>query len=163
MKKNRILMIMVAAVLSLSLSSMAIAATVSTTFDVTASVASTCSITNAPDLAFGPYDPTSGTPLDNQTTVTIRCTKNTTYELYITPAAGARIMVGSPTADNLNYTLWTDAGRTTSFPSAVTGSTGTATDPTLDIDTIVYGRIAIGQNVAIGTYTQTVTVTVDYT
>ncbi len=162
MKKIRILMIMVAAVMTLSFASTVYAATVATTFDVTATVNSVCSITNAPNLAFGAYDPTSGTDLDATTTVTIRCTKNTDYELYITPASGARIMVGAPTADNLNYELYSDAGRTTSFSSAVTGTKATATDAALDIDTIVYGRIPSLQNVAIGTYTQTVTVTVDY-
>lgn len=162
MKKLRILMIMVAAVMTFSLASTAVAATVATTFDVVATVNSTCSITNAPNLAFGLYDPTSGAVLNGTTTITIRCTKNTDYELYITPASGARIMVGAPTADNLPYELYSDPGRTAVFQSAAGGPKVTSLSGTTDIDTIVYGQIPASQDVAIGTYTQTVTVTVDY-
>lgn len=162
MKKLRILIIMVAVVMTFSLASTLNAATVATTFDVTATVNSICSITNAPNLAFGVYDPTSGAVLDGTTTITIRCTKNTDYELYITPASGARIMVGAPTADNLTYELYSDAGRTAIFQNTAGGPKVTSASGIADIDTIVYGQIPASQDVAIGAYTQTVTVTVDY-
>ena len=162
MKKIRMLIIMVAVVIGLSIGSMAYALVVNTNFDVTATVNSVCNITNAPNLAFGVYDPTDVVDNDNQTTVTIRCTKGTTYELYITPATGARIMNTGPPVDPLNYELYTDAGRTTIFPDTAIGPKVASVSAVADIDTIVYGRIPALQDVAIGAYTQTVTVTVDY-
>src|SRR4030095_14198816 len=55
----------------------AVAATATATFQVTASVATQC-VVNAVDLGFGSVDPLGG-DVDQTTSVTVRCTKNTAY------------------------------------------------------------------------------------
>ncbi len=82
--------------------------------NVTASVAANCTITAVTDVSFGAYDPTSATDLDVNGDITFRCTKNTSYKTYM---VDTRQMVGAVNADNLDFELYSDAGRTTVFPS----------------------------------------------
>ena len=64
-------------------------------------------------------------------------------------------------AHGMNYQLYSDAARTT-----VWGTTGgdlvNATGTGVQVDHTVYGRVAASQNVAVGSYTDTVNVTVTY-
>jgi spore coat protein U-like protein len=63
--------------------------------------------------------------------------------------------------DNLNYELYQEAGRTTLWPAAAPGVTGTA--PSIVPITLgIYGRIPALQDVSVGNYSGTVTITVEY-
>jgi spore coat protein U-like protein len=125
----------------------------STTFQVTANVAASCSVT-ATDLAFGQYDPFAATPLDSTSTISITCTNMHGYA-YSVPTPTARSMAG-PGAATLNYGLYNEAARTSGFGGAGTGN-GSAQSIT------VYGRIPAGQTLAVvGSYSDLVTVTVNY-
>ncbi len=131
-------------------------------FNVNASVSKRCNITTAPaDFNFGSYDPTAVAPLDAAVTsaFTIRCTKGTAASITISQPAMAA--AGSP--DFLNYALYSDAGRTTNWTTAVVyNSTSASTNSTHDI----YGRIVAGQDVATPTdptnYTAVATLSVAY-
>jgi spore coat protein U-like protein len=134
-------------------------ATTTSTFQVTATVASSCIVT-ATSLAFGNY---TLAQLDNSSTITATCTNGTTYtiDLDVGNFSGAttttRRMTG-PSAAGLSYSLFSDSGRTTNWGNA-TGSwvsgTGTGAAQVLT----VYGRIPANQTALIGSYTDTVTVT----
>lgn len=135
------------------------------TMNVTATVNASCSIT-ANDLDFGVYDPLAGSPDDAATTLDLRCTNGTAYSITMNAGqgAGATITVRKMTAgaNTLNYSLYSDAART-----AVWGETGGVNDvagagdgTVQSID--VYGRAPAAQNVAAGSYSDIVTVTVTY-
>jgi len=75
-----------------------LAATATTTFQVTAIVADSC-LVSATDLNFGAYDPLVGA-LDGTSTITATCTAETPYEIGLsagtgTPATTTRAMTGS--------------------------------------------------------------------
>ena len=147
----------------------AFAATTTTTFQVTANVAAQCNI-SALNLGFGAVDPI-GPNVDQTTTVTVKCTKNSPYTVGLNAgtSTGAtiaqRLMANG--ADTMNYNLYTDAARSTVWgnsavaPTWVSGTgAGLGTAQVLT----VYGRVPTGQtNLAVGTYTETaITVTVTY-
>ena len=147
----------------------ALAATATATFQVTANVQTQCTV-GAVDLAFGAVDPLAGN-VDQTTTVTVRCTKNTPYTVGLSAGttAGAtlaqRLMANG--ADIMNYNLYTDAPRTTVWgnsaatPTWVSGTgAGLGTAQALT----VYGRVPSGQtNLAVGSFVETaITVTVTY-
>ncbi|MFA6051999.1 MAG: spore coat U domain-containing protein [Methylobacter sp.] len=143
------------------------AATTTTTFQVTATVNSACTV-SATNLTFGVYDP-SAAAHDDTSTVTVTCTKATAYDIGLDAglAAGATVttrqMQHATLTDLLNYSLYSDAGRTTNWGNTVStdtvhvaSATGAAENHT------VYGRIATGQYVTAGSYADTITVTVTY-
>jgi spore coat protein U-like protein len=143
------------------------AATDTVTFQVTASVLSACDV-QATNHAFGTYTPSSGTPLDGTSTVSVYCTSGTPYTLSLDVGTGggdftARQM-GSG-GNQMSYNLYTTNARSTVWGDG-SGSTGTISGNGSGLLTaaqhIVYGRIAINQDVAPGSYTSTVTVTVTF-
>ncbi len=159
MKKTVIVVAMLS--MAVVLASTAIAANVNQTFNVTATVAASCRIVTTSDLTFGAYDPTDTNPLDGATTATYRCVKNTLATFYITPASGARTMAAG--AESLNYELYSDAGRTTAFPSTFAAGV-TNTPATNAVQTLnIYGRIPALQDAGVSAaYTQTATLNIDF-
>lgn len=135
----------------------AMAATETSALTVSASVSAACRITGVTNLDFGTYDPTD--PANDDDGVgdfTFRCTKNTAYDLYI---AGARTMTDG--TDTLNFEMYQEVGRTTVWSSATPGITGTSASNAQDTRNI-YGRITPMQDVGVGAYSGTVTVTIQY-
>jgi len=137
----------------------AFAGTAGGTLTVNASVAANCTI-SAATLNFGAYDPVvanAAANLDGSTTMAVACTKGVAPNIT-TAAAGGTITGGAST---LNYSLYSDAGRTTSFvspgfnmPAAVSKAAQTLT---------IYGRIPGGQDVGVAAlYTGTIQVTVNF-
>ena len=145
------------------------AATATTTFQVTANVSASCTV-SAATLAFGAVNPAS-TQTDGATTITVNCTKNTAYTVGLnagvtTGATIAQRLMANGT-DTMQYNLYTDAARSIVWGNSATAPTwvsgtgaGLGTAQTLN----VYGRVAAGQtNLAQGSYSEpTITVTVTY-
>lgn len=125
----------------------------SNTDNVTASVTAVCTV-DVFSLAFGAYDPTSATPLDANTTISVSCTKGAAPS--ITLSAGRTITNGT---DNLTYSLFSDA-YTTAWVDG--GSVGTSTGPASPMTVALYGRLAASQNVSAGSYAGTLNATVNY-
>jgi len=142
------------------------AATVSTTFTVTATVLASCDVTAA-NLDFGNYMSGAGSDTTANTTVDVTCTNGTNYTIALDggsvahdPAARAMSAGGSSL---LNYGLYTDASCTTVWGDG-TGVTTTMSgtgDGTAQPATI-YGRIPAGQYVPATQYTDQITVQVSY-
>lgn len=143
------------------------AATATDTFQVTANVLGSCSV-SATDLAFGDYTPTSGTPLDQTSTVSVTCTTGTTYDVglneglndYGNGVTGRRMVYA--TTNFLAYALYSDSGRTTNWGNTVDTDTVDGTGNGSAQDITVYGRVPINQYVTAGGYSDTITVTVTY-
>lgn len=151
--------IMLAVLVVVGVPDIAAAATATSPLSVTATVVASCNVTGTTAVAFGNYDPANATDNDaGQGSMTFRCTKGTAYMLFI---SGARTMTGAPTPDSLNYELYTDAPRTALFPSAA-GALSMTSANNAPVTIQIYGRITALQDVSVGSYTSTVTASVEY-
>lgn len=143
----------------------AYAATATGSFGVSALVASGCAVTALP-LAFGAYDPTSASATTGQTTVTVLCTVGTAYNVGLNAGGGSGATVATRKltngSDTLDYTLYSDSGRTTVWGNTVGTNTVSGTYALAQAPLNVYGRITAGQSVPAGTYNDTITVTITY-
>ncbi|MBI4207696.1 MAG: spore coat protein U domain-containing protein [Betaproteobacteria bacterium] len=127
---------------------------------------SACSVDPTP-VAFGVYSPFSGAPADTAGTLRVTCSTATVGYTVLLSAGGAgsysprRLSGGGHT---LSYNLYTDPLRTVVWGD---GSGGTASVTGAfalpgNIDHTVYGRVPALQNVSAGTYTDTITVTINF-
>jgi spore coat protein U-like protein len=148
----------------LSLASMpADAATATTTFGVSATVAATCLISATP-LGFGSYtglvDPASST-------VTVTCTNTTPYNVGLSAglATGATVTTRSmtgPAAALLGYGLFSDSGHTTNWGITISTDTVTGTANGAAQPITVFGQIPAAEFIAPGAYADTITATVTF-
>jgi spore coat protein U-like protein len=142
------------------------AATTTTTFGVTATVSDSCSVT-ASALGFGTIDPTSGTATDATTTIDVTCSNSTTYDIGLDAGTTSGATVTSRQMDDgggnlLDYALYSDSGRTTNWGDTVGTDTVAGTgDGTAQTHT-VYGRVPDQPTALVGSYSDTITVTVTY-
>lgn len=144
----------------------AFTATVTTTFNVTATVSADCSVT-ATDLNFGTYNPMSLSDLDALSTITVQCTLLVPYNVRLNKGlygenVADRKMKHSTEADQLNYALYRDASRMENWGETDGVDTVDGIGTGLPVYHTVYGRVPAGQNVRTGTYSDTITVTVNY-
>lgn len=120
-------------------------------------------------IAFGSYDPTTATQLDTTGSVVYRCSQRD-HNIMITldkgggtSFAGRRMVNGS---DLLFYNLYLDAARTIIWGDGTNGSQslmiGNPQSNNVDLTIPMYGRVPANQNVKVGAYTDTITVTVSY-
>lgn len=165
MRISRILVLTGSVVALWPLPAMA-AQTVTTQFNVTATVLNNCAV-SASDLAFGNYSASSGTPVTATTTLSVTCTASLSYSIALdggttTGLVAARAMKDA-NSNQLNYGLYTSGAYTTMWGDG-TGATqtvpGTGTGAVQSVT--VYGRIPAAQYVAAGSYADRVTVTVTY-
>lgn len=174
MNKTFKLALAVTALVALSsLGSTAYAATDTSNLAVSASVTASCTIDASGGLAFGAYDPivtNASTDLTAQGTIDTTCTNGASVTLTLGQGANADVASTDDTpvrrmlsgaSDYLSYQLYSDAGLTTVWGNtAITGApvTGTGTA----VSTTVYGLVTAGQNVASGSYSDTVVATVTF-
>jgi spore coat protein U-like protein len=139
------------------------AATATTTFAVTATVAATCIIAAAP-LPFGTY---SGVVDAVSSTVTVTCTNTTPYNVGLSAGLAplatvtTRGMVG-PGAAVLGYGLFTNAGHTTNWGQTVLTDTVAGIGNGAAQPITVFGQIPASEFVAPGAYADTITATVTF-
>ena len=141
----------------------AVAATVTTTFGVTATVQATC-LVSATNLAFGTY---TGTTTDVASTVSVTCSNTTPYNVGLSAglATGSTVttrQMTGPASALLNYALFSDASRTVNWGQTIGTDTVTGTGNGTAQAISVFGRLSSGQFVAPGAYTDTITATVTY-
>jgi spore coat protein U-like protein len=127
------------------------------------SVGNSCSVT-AGALAFGTYDASNGT--NAYSDITVLCTVGTAYNVGLNAgtASGATVATRklSSGASRLNYTLYSNTGRTVVWGNTIGSDTVGATYTLNQQPHRVYGRIPPGQTVIAGTYNDTITVTITY-
>ncbi|HKS93807.1 MAG TPA: spore coat U domain-containing protein [Gammaproteobacteria bacterium] len=144
-----------------------------TTILVSANVIKSCNV-SATALAFGTYDPLSGTNTTGTSTVNVQCTKTTVATMELNGGVNGTLAqrqmkdTGSST-DLLNYQLYTTSGNTAVWGDG-TGGTSTQSYTSTSAATVqpftVYGTIPSGQNVTpssvANSYQDTITVTVTF-
>jgi spore coat protein U-like protein len=134
-----------------------------TSFTITAVVQATCSI-SASALAFGNY---SGTLVNSTSTLSITCTNTTSYNVGLNAgtASGAtvtnRSMTG-PASALLGYKLFSNSKRSANWGNTVGTSTVAGTGSGAVQSLTVYGQLPAGEQVAPGTYSDTITATITY-
>jgi spore coat protein U-like protein len=141
-----------------------------------AGAAVTCSVT-ATGPTFGIYNPLAGAPLLANGQVTASCTLTGTTSTTVSLVSSYSIGSGASYAtrsmvsgtSRLNYNLYYDAAFSQIRGDGTGGSqTGgatfnlTRTNPTQSTNAVIYGRIPAGQDVAPGSYLDTIVVTVTY-
>jgi spore coat protein U-like protein len=141
----------------------AVAATVTTTFGVTATVQATCLVSATP-LAFGTY---TGAVATSTSAVSVTCTNTTSYNVGLSAglATGATVttrQMTGPASALLGYALFSDAARTVNWGQTIGTDTVTGTGNGIAQAITVYGQATAGQFVAPGSYTDTITATVTY-
>jgi spore coat protein U-like protein len=144
------------------------AASASTSLSVTATVNNNCTISTAA-LAFGTYDPivtNASSPLDGTGTVTIACTKGATTTIGLglgANASGSTRRMTDGSGNYLTYEAYQDSSHSTVWGTSGAGLLTPAAAPSKAArDFTVYGRVAGNQDVPAGSYTDTVTATVNF-
>ncbi len=139
----------------------AYAATATDTFNVTANVPTSCSVTAGSNLAFGDY---TNSQIDATTDISVTCTSGGAYTVGLNDGlyfSTTRRMKNSGT-DYLTYELYKETGRTNRWGNSgaeLVSGTGTGSAQTLT----AYGRLPGSQGLIAGAYSDTITVTVTYT
>ena len=123
---------------------------------------------NAANLAFGTYNPASAVALTGNSTISVFCTNGTTYTVALNVGTGGGTFATRKMANGanlMNFNLYTTAGLTAIWGDG-TATTSTVPGTGLGVLTanpvVVYGNIPINQDLPTGTYTSTITVTVNY-
>jgi spore coat protein U-like protein len=144
------------------------AAAVTSTFQVTATVIKSCTISTSP-ISFGNYDPTSTTAVLAQGNVSAKCTKGTPVTVALdqglnktggsTAAAPARQMANG--ANLLPYDIYTASGGTTEWGNTTASEPVNQTSISVNTPLVftTYGSLPAGTDVPAGNYTDTVTAT----
>ncbi len=144
------------------------------TFTIQTSVIGECLAPGA-TLNFGTYDPvtanaTAASPLDATTSLMYTCTKNVPATIQLDqglyPSGGRRL--SGPASNFLSYELYTSSARTVIWGTTIGTNTVTMTSTSKNVPLggagglPVYGRIPGGQDVVAGSYSDSVTATVNY-
>ena len=145
------------------------AGSVSARLTVTAAIVRSCNLATTP-LAFGTYDPVgsnASADLRASTHLTVVCSSGATPTIGIgfgnnTPGIGTTRAMSSG-SDKLSYEIYKDSGLTQVWTDSGSGIFSLGTIPSVLPQTVpVYGRIPAGQNVSLGSYSDTLTVTVNF-
>jgi len=143
----------------------AYAATATSTFTVSATITATCIINSASTLAFGTVGVLSAN-VDQTSTISVQCTDTTGYNIGLDAgtATGATVTTRKLTngAATINYSLYSDPGRTTNWGNTVSTDTVPATGNGAAQIYTVYGRIPVQTTPAPNAYSDTITITVTY-
>jgi spore coat protein U-like protein len=156
-------------VLALAATAPAFAGSDSSSFGVSATVIESCSISSVA-IAFGDYDALSATALDADGSVTVTCSNGSSGFIGLdqglnadtgsTDAAPLRRMASG--SERLSYGLYSDAARSIVWGNtAGSGVAHTATD-TNPVTVDIYGRVPVGQGSLVGSYSDTVTATINF-
>lgn len=125
----------------------------------------------ATNINFGTYDVFSNSPSDSTGTVSVDCDEDPSpiVTIRIGPSFNSggfnpRQMRHTTMPDRLNYNIFTDSSMSVIWGDGTQG-TATVTDRvfrnSLWVRTM-YGRIPAGQDVSVGTYSETVSVTITW-
>ena len=155
----------VAAVCLLLSGSASFASTTTSTFTTQVTIAASCTINSASTLNFGSQGVLIAN-VDQTSTVQVQCTNTTPYNVGLDAGTGtgATVAVRKMTsgANTVNYSLYSDSGRTTVWGNTVGTDTVAATGNGASQSYTVYGRVTAQTTPAPATYSDTVTVTVTY-
>jgi spore coat protein U-like protein len=113
-------------------------------------------------LSFGSYDPFSNTDADITGSISVQCDVDTSAQVSLSAGSGPFALRQMKSGvDSLFYNLYTDPAHLTIWGDGSPGTSLMSFSGTSGTRT-VYGRIPARQNVPIGTYGDTITVTLTF-
>lgn len=121
----------------------------------------TCTL-NVQGVSFGTYDTFGNVAVDSAGNIAVSCDVATAYAISLSPGGGSyasRAMASG--AHTLNYNLYSDAARTIVWGDG-TGGTATVSGNATSANHTVYGRIPPAQNAYVGSYSDSITVTLTF-
>lgn len=149
----------------ITLSTAGYGATTTSTFQVQITIQASCTIVSTATLNFGTQGVLAAN-VDQTSTLQVQCTNTTPYNIGLDAGtgSGATVAVRKMTsgANTINYSLYTDIGRTTVWGNTIGTNTVAATGNGASQSYTVYGRVPPQTTPAPATYTDTITVTVTY-
>ena len=155
----------VAAACLLQFVSGSFASTTTSTFATQVAITASCTINSASTLNFGTLGVLASNT-DQTSTIQVACTNTTPYNigLDVGTGSGATVAVRKLTSGGatVNYSLYSDSGRTTVWGTTIGTDTVAATGSGSAQSYTVYGRIPAQTTPAPGNYADTITVTVTY-
>ncbi len=133
-------------------------ATKTGTFVVSSTVAKACSTVTATDVDLGVYDPTGTGDKSGTSTISVKCVKGTDYTIGLT-SAHSWSLKGPGASDLIAYKIYQPGGVIdwTANALAVAAVTNSSA-----INYTATVKATQGQDVSVGAYSDTVTVTVTY-
>ena len=141
------------------------AATATGTFNVQVTIAATCVVTSATNLNFGTQGVLAAN-VDQTSTINVTCTNTTPYNIGLDKGVnGASVttrQMKSAGPALINYSLFSDAGRTVNWGNTVGTDTVAATGTGSAQPFTVFGRIPPQVSPVPALYTDTITVTVTF-
>lgn len=128
--------------------------------------AANCSFSTT-SIAFGTYNVFSSVSVDSTGSVTYNCNGNTPVVITMTRGQSATFLPRqlAKGTERLAYNLFRDAARTTIWGDFTGGTSAyfdTNSPKKEDVTVTVYGRIPSGQDISAGSYTDTVTVVMNF-
>ena len=123
--------------------------------------ANKCTLT-VTNVAFGSYDVFVKTNTTSTASVQVSCNQSLSYTVSMSAGSGtltSRVMKSG--SNQLDYNLYTNSTHTTIWGDGTSG-TVTVSATSLGATYTVYGLIPALQNVPVGSYSDTITVTVTY-
>lgn len=127
-----------------------------------------CSFVSVPPVDFGSYDVFNPSPTTATASITFRCTgSGGTNIMTMTLSAGSGTFANRALlsgTESLVYNLFLDATYTQIWGDGSPGTFVFSIDPNSSgrRNVTVYGRIPAGQDVGVGSYTDTITVTMNF-
>jgi len=155
---------------TLALSRMTVeAATAQANLTVQASVTANCDVEAPNTLDFGDYDPVvthASANLDASTTIRVRCTRGSS-NVWVgldsgSNASSSQRRLAGGGSEFMDYDLYSDAARTTAWGNAQASGVDYSPASSGWENLTVYGRVPSGQDVAVGSYTDTVVATINF-
>jgi len=147
------------------LSGAAHGATTTTTFSVQITITASCTINSASTLNFGSQGVLTAN-VDQTSTIQVQCTNTSPYNIGLNAgtATGATVTARKMTsgANTVNYSLFSDSGRTTNWGNTVGTDTVSSNGTGASQSFTVFGRVPAQTTPAPATYTDTITVTVTF-
>jgi len=141
------------------------ATSTTSTFTTQITLTASCTINSASTLNFGTQGVLT-TNTDQTSTIQVQCTNTTPYNIGLDAGTGtgATMAVRKLTSGGatVNYSLYSDTGRTTVWGNTIGTDTAAATGNGAAQSYTVYGRVPAQTTPAPGTYNDTITVTVTY-
>ncbi len=141
------------------------AATATGSFNVKVTIAATCAVTSATDMDFGVQGVLAAN-IDQTSAITVTCTNSTPYNIGLDKGLnGSSVTTRQMKAAGaalINYSLYSDGGRTVNWGNTVGTDTVAATGTGSAQAFTVFGRIPPQPSPIPALYTDTITVAITY-
>jgi spore coat protein U-like protein len=140
--------------------------TKNTQIESSTDVAVKCTTINSPEIGFEDYVADDTSDNTKNANLTVKCTKGATFNISLDKGANgssttSRLLKNTASSDTLTYSLSKEGGSNWGEGSEKLTATGAGLLTTASSFTI-YGKIDALQDVPVGTYSDTVQVSIDY-